>query len=195
MIFRRNDFAIKKRFLKLTWDIFLKLAAAIIKIIATNENQLVQTACPEKTLNAIETPKIPDPVKSTYATINNAPVISLTTGPPTTSAISAIPWHPRWLFLKSPWITAAHVFSKPQPTTLSVPPTAPRSYMAVGIVRTPTAKMTFRKITVARGHSTVRKLTPAVVLKTSNSSLSLALKTPPAIALAPEASCSMSDCW
>jgi hypothetical protein len=64
--------------------------------------------------------------------------------------------------------------------------------MAVGIVKTPTAKMTFRKMTVARGHSTVRKLTPAVVLKTSCSSF--ASKTPPAVApLAPEASCSMSD--
>ena len=79
----------------LTCDIFLNEAAAIIKIIATKENQLVQTACPEKTLNAIETPRIPDPVKRTYATMNSAPVISLAIGPPTTSAISAIPWHPR----------------------------------------------------------------------------------------------------
>lgn len=53
--------------------------------------------------------------------IKRAPVISLTIGPPTTSAISAIPWHPRWLLRKSPWIMAAQVFRKPQPITLSVP--------------------------------------------------------------------------
>lgn len=35
------------------------------KIMATKENQLVQTACPEKTLKAIETPRMPEPVKRT----------------------------------------------------------------------------------------------------------------------------------
>jgi len=50
---------------QLTCDIFLNEAAATTKIIATKENQFVQTACPEKTLKAIETPKMPEPVKST----------------------------------------------------------------------------------------------------------------------------------
>ena len=50
---------------QLTCDIFLNEAAAMIRIIATNENQFVQAACPEKTLKAIDTPRMPEPVKST----------------------------------------------------------------------------------------------------------------------------------
>jgi hypothetical protein len=61
---QRNERVIDKR-IQLTCDIFLNEAAAMIKIVATKENQLVQTACPEKTLNAIETPRIPEPVKRT----------------------------------------------------------------------------------------------------------------------------------
>lgn len=49
---------------------------------------------------------------------------------------------------------AVYVFSALQPMTLSAPPTAPSEYMAVGIERTPVAKMTLRQI---RQHSDNRQ--------------------------------------
>ena len=104
--------------------------------------------------------------------MKSAPVISFMIGPPTTPAISAILWHLGWLFRNSPCKTAVYVLSACQPMTLSAPPTAPNEYIAAGIDRTPRAKIVLRKMTVAIGHPTVRKLTPSLVcLKTSKSSV------------------------
>jgi hypothetical protein len=117
-------------------------AVAATTTVAIKDHQTVHAACVDKALRPIDTPRIPDPAQRIYAIKNKAPTSSLSTVPPSTAAMSAIEWHPGCAFRKSPWIIAVYVLSAPQPITDKAPPNEPKLAMAVGMLRTPVAKMT-----------------------------------------------------
>lgn len=71
------------------WN-FRTEAVTATTIVARNDHHTVHAACVERAFNPIDTPRIPEPAQSTYAIKKSAPVISLSTGPPSTAAISAI---------------------------------------------------------------------------------------------------------
>jgi hypothetical protein len=121
---------------------FLTLAHATTNTYATKANQTVHTAFSLSALNPTDKPTMPLPAHSTYATMNRKPQISRVMGPPTTYAMSAIEWQCAWRLRKFPCTMAKYVFRAPQAITLREPPIAPRANMAVGMERTPVAKIT-----------------------------------------------------
>jgi len=61
------------------WCILRADAAAMMMLIAMNMYQMVHIACLENVLKAMDTPKIPEPVSSTYVTMKMTPMTSRAT--------------------------------------------------------------------------------------------------------------------
>lgn len=103
----------------------------------------MHSECSLSAFRAVLTPTMPEAPTMMNATRNSTPVISFTTRPPTSWPMSAIEWQLGWFALNWPWTRAHQVFRACQPSTLMAPGRAPRTNMALGMVRTPVAKMTF----------------------------------------------------